>query len=237
MSDKAEVIAYHGWGFDQTCWHQWRDYFVRSGISFETFDRGYFNQPAQPQFSIKSCVKILFIHSYGLHLCPVNQFQKTNLLVIFSGFQAFHPYEQKAKHYSQRILTRMIRGFQKDPQKVLMEFHTNSYLPVEMGEYSLTKSLQLENGFEKELLLKDLQDLDRAIFELESIKSIDNIVILQGDTDGIVAAGQAEDLADSIDEITGQSVHFFIIQGAGHALPFTHFGHCCLHLQTLINTL
>ena len=64
-----EAIAYHGWGFDRSCWQPWKCIFEQIGCDFETFDRGYFGQSAQPEFRhtiskniLMGCIFVLFLN-------------------------------------------------------------------------------------------------------------------------------------------------------------------------------
>ncbi|NJR64932.1 MAG: hypothetical protein HC772_05825 [Leptolyngbyaceae cyanobacterium CRU_2_3] len=123
---KLEVLAYHGWGFDNTCWRSWETRFAQQGDRFLTSDRGYFGNPVEypVQYPIQYPVspKIILTHSYGLHLCPIAQLEQTSLLVILSGFLEFHPCQESLRRRSQLILQQMLAQFQEKPEVVLSHF-------------------------------------------------------------------------------------------------------------------
>lgn len=110
----VEIIAYHGWGYDNSCWQNWQSLLPPSW-KFQRFDRGYFDRPFLPTFNSPSATKIIFAHSFGLHLCPLNQLQQADYLILFSSFLRFHPETDRLKNRSMQILDRMIEQFQIQP--------------------------------------------------------------------------------------------------------------------------
>lgn len=214
MNDKIEVIAVHGWAFDRTCWSPWKDMIADIGL-FKTYDRGYYGDPREVTFLEESSLKILFAHSYGLHLCPADQLEKANLIVIFGGFTTFHPRAAKFKRRSRMVVRQMIQKFQEHPETVLDSFWKNAFYPEQAPGADF-------EGYKKSLLMEDLQELDRTMLEIKPMKMADKICILHGSKDGIVSKSKGRELYNQVPEKTT----YFEIKEAGHALPFTRPEQC-----------
>ncbi|NJL22732.1 MAG: hypothetical protein HC895_21005 [Leptolyngbyaceae cyanobacterium SM1_3_5] len=60
----VEIIAYHGWGYDQFCWQDWEN-LLPPTWKVQRFDRGYFDRPSAPKFNSSTATKIIFAHSLG----------------------------------------------------------------------------------------------------------------------------------------------------------------------------
>lgn len=211
MTQRIEAIAYHGWGYDRTCWDTWKTALAAHHISLTASDRGYFGEAAMPQFS-PGVFKLLLVHSYGLHLCPVEQLQMADLLVIFSSFLTFHPDEERARRRSQRVLQRMVEGFKANPGEVLTAFKANSNDPVPTSPPALNHAL----------LLQDLEGLGTSHLNPQVLQSIPGIMIFHGTGDRIVPPRQGQDLANAIPS----NAQYSELSEAGHALPFTHQQEC-----------
>jgi pimeloyl-[acyl-carrier protein] methyl ester esterase len=222
MSSAGEIIAYHGWGFDYTCWQSWSEAFVQQGWHFQASDRGYFGEPITPEFSAQSSgPKILLAHSYGLHRCPIAQLQQTHLWVIFGSFLEFHPASRPQRRRSQAILQQMQQQLQLNPKSVLHQFKQNCYAPLPW----LSHDHPLEH---LDLLQQDLHHLGESQFHLADVPSPSRIVILHGRQDQIVSPVQGEALAQRLNG------SYLEIADAGHALPFTHFSVCWSALRPII---
>jgi pimeloyl-[acyl-carrier protein] methyl ester esterase len=211
------AIAYHGWGFDRHCWQPWQDLMAQQGEELWVCDRGYFNAPLS--YSVNQSV--IFAHSYGLHLCPIEQLQNAEVLVLFSSFLSFHPLAETQRRRSRLVLTQMIRQFEAHPQAVLEAFQTNCYYPVTEDFSSDDKP------FNSELLLHDLKGLDTCSLDVSQIKKIPKILILQGAQDKIVSAEKGRELAASLPD----NSEYIEIAAAGHGLPFTHASACWSWIQ------
>lgn len=216
MTRRIEAIAYHGWGYDHTCWHMWEASFTAHNISFAACDRGYFGEPSTPHFS-EGVFKLLLVHSFGLHLCPLEQLQAADALVIFSSFLTFHPQEERAKRRSQRVLQRMVDGFKVNPVEVLTAFKTNSDDPVPEPPQTLNHSL----------LLQDLEELGVSQLNPQVLQSISPMMVFHGTGDRIVPISQGRTLYDQ----SAPETRYAEIAEAGHALPFTHHQACWTALR------
>jgi pimeloyl-[acyl-carrier protein] methyl ester esterase len=219
------AIAYHGWGFDRDCWQPWQDLMAQQREELWVSDRGYFNAPLSPPVN----QSIIFAHSYGLHLCPIEQLQNAEVLVLFSSFLSFHPLTGTQgrrpltgdSKRSRLVLTQMIRQFETHPQVVLAAFQTNCYYPVAWD------SSNDDKPFNSELLLHDLKGLDTCSLDVSQLKQIPKILILQGAQDKIVSAEKGRELAASLPD----NSEYIEIESAGHGLPFTHVSACWSWIQ------
>jgi pimeloyl-[acyl-carrier protein] methyl ester esterase len=239
LPPRKEVIAYHGWGFEASCWRDWQTRFEQHGWCFKAFDRGYWQQPVTPTFNPDAQTKLLLVHSYGLHLCPIEQLQQANVLVILSSFVKFHPTAEPFQRRSQKMLQQMIDQFMLNPQRVLCNFQIKCCHPC-AWQGTLSASVN------PALLLRDLKDLQTAALDLALLQPIPQILILQGDQDRIVpsasscelveqlsANAKTDDFLNHSENCTINRIHQ-IIETAGHALPFTHFDCCWLKLHNYL---
>jgi pimeloyl-[acyl-carrier protein] methyl ester esterase len=239
-----EVIAYHGWGFEASCWQHWqshfRQHFRQQGWQFKTFDRGYWQQPLAPTFHPTAQTKVLLVHSYGLHLCPMHQLRQADILVIFSSFARFHPSLEHLKRRSQKILQQMIDQFAVKPLEVLSQFRMNCYHPCDWTE-------PLSDCLNRDLLLHDLINLQTAEIDPALLQTIPQILIFQGSHDRIVPSASSHEFINqllkrnsayaSVNHQSNRtdSIRCQLIETAGHALPFTHLDGCWSKLQAYLH--
>jgi pimeloyl-[acyl-carrier protein] methyl ester esterase len=219
----SEVILYHGWGFDQTCWRVWQAKLEQQGCLVQCFDRGYWGQPHQPVFSSLDRPKILLAHSLGLHFCPLSQLQQADVLVLFNSFLQFHPDQHPMRRRSQQRLQVMIQQFSQQPQVVLDNFYANCDYPIAgLGTRDRMADFTL--------LLEDLHRLDQAEMTADCLKSIPEILLIQSQADRIVWPAQGKTMF----ELLQQQSQWIEIQAAGHALPFSHFSACWPWMQAIL---
>lgn len=216
----VDVIAYHGWGFDASCWDPWKK-LLGNSFQLRCYEAGYFGRPEKaPVLSDDHMPKIVMAHSFGLHLCPESHFQKADLVVVFSGFLQFHPVAAQYNRRSRLMLNQMMNRLDEDPQKVLKDFYKNTFHPAE--------PTNLPRGdFKADLLHRDLQELDTHKIGPEVMKKADKMCILHGSKDAIVPRRKGRELYDSF----SSKSQYFEINDAGHALPFTHAGQCWQFLE------
>ncbi|MEM9219453.1 MAG: alpha/beta hydrolase [Cyanobacteria bacterium P01_F01_bin.150] len=228
----ADIMAYHGWGFDQNYWQDWIKKIKGEGHLFQAFDRGYFNykshtghsqnddQANVPLFAMpKTTQRILILHSFGLHLCPIETIQQADWVVIFSSFLCFHPQDPRRNRRSKRVLDRMGDRLQSNPLEVLQEFWTNCHAPFSSQPKPKTENINLP------LLHQDLEwistiSIDNPSPRLTALQHVTNITIIHGEADQIVPLSQGATLADAV------SAPLITIPNAGHALPFSHPHQC-----------
>ncbi|WP_448560695.1 hypothetical protein [Trichothermofontia sp.] len=240
MTKLLEAMAYHGWGFGSPCWQAWQTRFLSWGqCQWHGYDRGYWGERQAPQFLATDSHKVVLTHSYGLHWW-MSDWQGSglltniDLLVIFGGFQRFHPSEPKAKRRSQRVLRQMISQLEQAPLTVLRQFYQNCDYP-EAIEYIRMETLDYA------LLRSDLHALDQAQLDVTLLKQIPRIVIFQGLQDQIVPVAQAEQLWAQMRFSRGDTTQMqssgncqYIPFAGGHALPFTHLEACWAILQSVL---
>lgn len=212
------IIAYHGWGFDRTCWQPWKNLLAQRGDDLITSDRGYFHSSSLPLTSPTADYRtILIAHSYGLHLCPSEQLQRADLLVLFSSFLAFHPQSKVKRRRSLLMLSQMMTQFETSPQSVLETFRTKCYYPVPWE-----RSSDSNKALNSELLLHDLKDLNICSLDVSLLKKIPKILILHGAQDRIVSVEKGRELFEHLPD----NSQYIEIEQAGHGLPFTHIDTC-----------
>ena len=211
------IIAYHGWGFDRTCWQPWKDLLAQHGKDFLISDRGYFNASFLPVTPTTNHKTILLAHSYGLHLCPSEQLQCADLLVLFSSFLSFHPQSESKRRRSHLMLSQMMTQFEAHPQSVLETFRTKCYHPVPWE-----RSSDFGKALNPELLLHDLKDLGVCSLDVAPLKKIPKVLILHGVQDRIVSVEKGRELSAHLPD----NSQYIEIEQAGHGLPFTHIDAC-----------
>lgn len=222
MGLKAEILAFHGWGFDRNAWNAWSPYLARSW-RLQAFDRGYYGKPYDPVFSDPNARKIIFTHSYGLHLCPPRQLESCDLLVIFSGFLHFHPETPRLQGKSRLILQRMQEQFALEPEAVMRRFMQRCYAPDRYEDH-------LNGAFDRSRLAEDLYLLGRSRIAAAALEKVRRVIILHGGGDRIVPSLQGRSLFDTLH----RQVRYHEIEGAGHALPFSHIQQCWAILEPVL---
>lgn len=209
MAD-CQFIAFHGWGFHSGYWQPWEDHLSQYG-TFQAYDRGYFSSPQKIEMR-EPMVSVCITHSFGLHWIPETMLDRTDLLVITSGFLCFHPYVAQYKRRSRMIVQEMINALEVNPEKVLREFHGNCFAPWK------APSLDFEN-LNHQLLLDDLRILQDSELDSKKLKGVGKICILHGTNDKIVPNKKGRQLYTQFQD----RAQYFEIKDAGHALPFTHY--------------
>ncbi|EAR20465.1 alpha/beta fold hydrolase [Nitrococcus mobilis] len=225
MGLKAEILAFHGWGFDCSAWSAWPLY-LASFWQLQAFDRGYYGNSYDPVFSDPNARKIIFTHSYGLHLCPPRQLDFCDLLVIFSGFLHFHPQAPRLQGKSRLILQRMQEQFALEPGAVMRRFMRRCYAPAPYQDH-------LNREFDRSRLAEDLRLLDHSKMAVTTLERARRVIILHGSEDRIVPSSQGWALFDTL----GPQALYHEIEGAGHALPFSHAQQCWAILEPALRNL
>ncbi|MGN8226497.1 hypothetical protein [Gracilimonas sp. BCB1] len=217
-----EIIAYHGWGFDSTFWNNWPA-ILPHNVLFKTADKGYFLDEKHPKFSGSSKHKALFLHSYGLHWCPQEHIEQATCIVIFNGFRCFHPDDGSQRSESRKALQSMISGFENNPKDVLQAFWKNVFHPH--------KNKYIRKGkFDKDLLVKDLKQMDTGSFNIQNLQNGKPIISLDGGSDKVLTNNRGK----SFTEITEGNAVYHFIKKAGHGLPATHHQECWSFISAMI---
>ncbi|MDN5869465.1 MAG: lysophospholipase [Nitrococcus sp.] len=223
MGPKAEILAFHGWGFDRNAWSAWQDYLAPC-CRLQAFDRGYYGQPHDPVFSDPGSRKIIFAHSYGLHLCPPRELESCDLLVIFSGFIHFHQETPPLQKKSRLILKRMQERFATEPTAVMRDFMRRCYAPAAYEDH-------LSGKPDLNRLAEDLCLLGRSRVTTGTFCEVPRIQILHGAEDCIVPSWQGRALFEALRQ---HDARYHEIEGAGHGLPFSHMRKCWNILESVL---
>ncbi|NJO41145.1 MAG: alpha/beta hydrolase [Cyanobacteria bacterium CRU_2_1] len=233
MNTNVEIIAYHGWGFDRTCWYPWKTLLLNKGFRFQLFDRGYFGNESNLTFNLPwqqrleeleiPSKRVILIHSYGLHLCPIEHLQLSDLLIIFSSFREFHPELEPFRRRSKVVLDQMKQQLNKTPEIVLNTFKAKCYHP-QLWQPIAHSACNLD------LLVQDLEHLGTSSVNIELLQSLPKVIIFHGVDDRIVSIEKGQELFETLEA----NSDYFEIKGAGHALPFTHLKACWSFIDPFI---
>jgi len=114
----TNLVFVHGWGFDASFWDGVR--WELNDIESQCVDIGYFsferlNLPAEA---------VYVTHSMGLAWC-LQQETTIKGLVVCNGFTKFCASDDWQNGVAERMLSRMIRQFERAPEKVWVEFMKN----------------------------------------------------------------------------------------------------------------
>ncbi|NGP86981.1 alpha/beta fold hydrolase [Fodinibius halophilus] len=213
MAD-CQFIALHGWGFDRHIWDHWETELSKYG-NFQTYDRGYFDNPQEIKVDNSGGPVVLISHSFGLHWITKNLLEAADLLIITGGFLYFHPYAAQYKRRSRLIVQEMVNELEINPEKVLQRFYDNCFSPLEAEEIAY-EELNLQ------LLLEDLQRLQDSRLDAEILKKVGKVCILHGSQDQIVPYKKGRQIYNQLQ----QYAQYFELKNAGHALPKTHHRQC-----------
>jgi len=215
----------HGWGFDSTCWNQWR-YLIPENEVILTGDRGYFGDSMQIDSNEVTNHRQLVVvtHSLGIHLVPDDFLNKAHNLIIISGFDYFHPEDQRLEQRSQKIVKSMLARIEKGQSRdLLKDFYKNCYYPTH-------PDLKVPKERNDSVLKNDLELLNKNRMVIENLKNPQKILILHGDTDRIVDISKGRKLQGML---VGSEI--VIKEKSGHSLPFTHPEWCIDQILSNIN--
>lgn len=214
-----DILAFHGWGFDSGFWKNWPK-LLPSSVRFNAADRGYFLNKKSPEFLSDSSHKVLFLHSFGLHWCPIDLLEESTCIVIFNSFKDFHSNDEKR---SKEILRSMLSELEHHPKKVLKKFWQNAFYPHKEKNLPGFK-------FDKKLLLEDLNKLNTSKIDTDQLKNGKPIISLDGGKDRILTTIQGK----TFTELTEGNAVYHFIKEAGHALPATHPNDCWSFISAMI---
>jgi malonyl-ACP O-methyltransferase BioC len=202
-----EILFQHGWGFDKNIWKRWEQPLSSYNLIFS--DKGYFKNECDLSFSSKKTYKVCIAHSFGLHLLEKDLFDKSDLLIIISGFLNFQSSSIEA----------MKKKFKELPYAVLKSFYKRAFFPDIYPNFQINESDLI-------LLEKDLFLLSENNFDINLLKKIPKIILLHGEKDKIIPFSKSEEI---ISLLPNAEIHE--IEGAGHALIHTHADSCLSHLK------
>lgn len=212
MEREVEVHAYHGWGFDSSFWNPIKEVLPKH-ILFKSADRGYFGGDFNPEFDPQSKLKVLLLHSYGVHWCSPEKKEQANVIIIINGFNSFHPLQNPAKSRSKMVLKGMVKQFKIKPLEVLLAFYKNCFGAFTIQEPDST-------WMNKSLLLKDLNALNKTKLKLTKLTKADWLIIDSG-KDRIVPGNRGQELLAFL----GADKYELIDDGV-HAFPASNAEEC-----------
>lgn len=224
MGPETEILAFHGWGFDAKAWDTWSPY-LGDSYRLHAFDRGYYGKPIDAAFRFPNTRKVIFTHSYGLHLCPPWQLKSCDLLVIFNGFLRFHPQAPRLEKKSRLILQRMQEQFAHAPEAVIHRF-------MQRCDQQARDEKWPAGELDRSRLAEDLHALGQSEIAPATVEKIRRVVLLHGTEDRIVPARQGDALFATL----SHQAQYHEIEGAGHALPFSHTGQCWTVLESALRS-
>ncbi len=237
---RIEITLQHGWAYDSSCWVRWIKYIQdrwSSSILVQTNERGYFDSKiASRNNNLSDAIpklRILISHSFGLHLVEPSTYQ---YLIVLNGFLSIHPEESGEKKRSQKLINRMRQKFNQSPLIVLNDFYSRNVItksPTAEIPFELEQQLyriKSEKDIAFDLLAKDLETMDQERLNTEILDSVPNVLFLHGNEDCIVSGDQAKALAQCL-----PNSELIIVDGAGHALPFSHHLQCLNIIENKLN--
>ena len=213
MNGSANVLLHHGWGWDRSIWATWDNRCF--GGELRCADRGYFGSAIDP-----GRAEIVVAHSLGLHL--LQDLNGVRLLVVLSGFRAFHAADALQGVKTRRKIARMLKRLPVQPLELLSDFRARCYHPYRPEPASIRAPCI-------DLLRTDLELLDSHCLPISRLEQIPEILIVHGAEDIITPPERAGDLHHQLPNSQLQ-----IIPGAGHALPLTHGDECRLVIKRFL---
>jgi pimeloyl-[acyl-carrier protein] methyl ester esterase len=226
---KAQVLAYHGWGFDHSFWD-----LVTSelGDKYKMIpaDRGYFGDESAPKWdpSQSELPKIVIAHSYGIHWCPEEKISSADGLLLVNSFIQFHPQKPVEFEASKRLTRALMTSLNKKPEVGLNEFKQLAYLPSKAPRFK--KDL---THVDIDLLLNDLTNLDRDNHRVSPLQKKKSIRIIHGKSDQIVSI----DLARRMQKEFFPYSRILEVEEGGHMLPRTHPKYIANQIKSLAESL
>lgn len=223
--EKPLVLLQHGWAFSSRIWEPWIDY-LQKDYRVITGDRNYYGgTETDPPLIEKLKADIAITHSLGLYLLPMNIFSKIRRLVIFSGFEEYHPPALSERVNSERNMHRMMQQFDKNPRDILHDYYRNCYYPE-------AKSVKIPEDLNKADLFDDLALMNKVKMRIKLLSVIPEILILHGKNDKIVNARQAEILHEHLPNSTYEEC-----DNAGHMMFLTHMEWCLKHTVSFLGNM
>jgi len=222
MEKKVEILAYHGWGINDSFWKNLSSV-IPDSITLKPANRGYFGKPFYPKYDSDTKFRVVFTHSYGLQWSNDAILSKADVLVIFNGFGAFHPLKENLNSVSKKGLEAMISGFKKNPEETLRAFYKTCFHPSSVD-------VEVPDGLNTELLLEDLKALRNARFPLIDLDFGSTMVAIDGTEDKVLLTTRGESMLEP--HYNKKFVKVF--EGEGHALPFLKPEKCWSYLCSII---
>jgi len=208
MEKMIEVLAYHGWGYDDAFWFPLKK-LLPEHVTLKAARRGYYGNPKQTYFENEQSLKVIFAHSYGLHWVHNETLKQADVLFMFASFHKFLPDDPEQKKYVMKVLDAMINKIEHQPYTLLEEFWKKS----QQSEF-----VEIERVIRDINMLKE--DLKHLFNTAISIPDITNkqIVMLEASEDEIFVNSHMKEFT----EHHKTRMKYKMMDGLGHAFPFTN---------------
>lgn len=216
-----EITLMHGWGFSREVWQNWQ-LTISDQVIYQKLDRGYFGGAEMNYQSAKPALRTLIVHSFGLHIAPIELFNTLDLLVIISGFSTFLSHSDSDR-VAKRTLTLMQRKFRDKPLKILGDFYKSCGITSDYEVFLDLEKLNLD------LLEADLQRLETSLFDTDLLNAIPRILLVHGDNDHIVNLSKSQDMHSRL-----SNSQLFVVPEGQHALPVLNAEACCRIVDAVI---
>ena len=218
----VELYFMHGWGFNSQIWQEWTLPSLGNVVR-NKFDRGYFSK-ANMTFPLDShALRVLIVHSFGLHMVPKELFAKIDFLVLISSFNNFLT-NSNDDRVQKKKLAIMRRKFSTHPKEVLADFYLECGIDA-VKEAAFVTFETLNQDF----LKTDLDLLVTSSFDLALLSSIPRILLLHGENDRVVSINQSKILQSKL-----SNSHLFIIPQGEHALPLLNYRECADLVEAML---
>ena len=208
MQAQAEILAYHGWGYNADFWSPLQK-LLSPVARLKAADRGYFGKAVQPRFETTG-LKIIFAHSLGLHLIPEHLIQQADTMVLMAAFEHFIPANQQQAEVMKRLLKRMNDKMLTKAHEVVHDFR-------ERAEHASPSEFNIEN-LNPQLLKADLKQLEESRINLKELPQ-SLVIFIEGEND-LIHKSPHRQIQPS------DRIKYYYVPAAGHAFPLTHAEEC-----------
>lgn len=208
---KVECIAFHGWCLDASFWDPLMKE-LPNNFQMKAADRGYFAESNIPSFTNNpfTC-KMLLVHSFGLHWCPVDLLRKADIIVLTGSFLSFLSDDKREEKAELKALKKMIARFKIEPGVVLQNFYAKAFYPLK--EYTF----EADSVMNHTLLLDDLNRMMKNEFNTHEHLLSKDLSIIHGTADQIVSVTKARKMKEALPSVSS----YFELSDVGHLLPIS----------------
>lgn len=208
-----QLIAMHGWAGDQRGWAPFAAAAEARGWSWSSGERGYGGlEPAMPGWA-DTGLKVLVVHSLGLHLLPAELLAEADGVILLASFGRFVP-EGTAGRRLRTGLAGMARALEGDgADAMLRDFLARAAEPVPADPTTLGIGDQPVSDAGRSLLQTDLERLGSTAGLPDGFPHSARVLIVEAGQDRIVAAEARQDLRDAL-----PGSDLLHLAGAGHCL-------------------
>lgn len=216
LPKQAEIHAYHGWGVDYTFWNLIKQH-IHPKIIFKTANRGYFGSPFYPKFDKNTKIRIVFVHSFGLHWCNTAVLSKADYMVIFNGFESFKNINKKFEELIYNVDNSLDKNI---PENILEQFYQIVGVPKYLSDKKVNYGL----------LKEDLSKIKEVYFPIIDLDFGSTIIALESSKDTLLKTNIAGNM---LDWYVGRK-YIHQIEDISHALPYNKSQESIEYLSSVI---